>query len=140
MIVNSGFRENKIAKALYVLEVDGDIKGMLITHVDDLCWAFKLGYEESIQNILDEFVVKKVEEGKFRFCGKDVEQQDDMSVIVTCKDAIETVDAIHYVKNKRKADDSATEAEIAQMRSVIGPLRWISRQCHPELRYLVSKL
>ena len=27
-----------------ILEEDGDIKGMLITHVDDLCWAMKPGY------------------------------------------------------------------------------------------------
>ena len=41
-ITGSGFRENKIAKALYVLEKDGDIKGMLVTHVDNLCWAARI--------------------------------------------------------------------------------------------------
>ena len=67
VITESGFRENKIAKALYILEEDGDIKGMLITHVDDLCWAVKPGYEKPIKEILEKFVVKKVEETKFRF-------------------------------------------------------------------------
>ena len=67
VITESGFRENKIAQALYILEEDGDIKGMLITHVDDLCWAVKPGYEKLIQEILDKVVEKKVEETKFRF-------------------------------------------------------------------------
>ena len=61
VIKDSGFRENKIATALYVLEEDGDIKSMLITNVDDLCWIVKPG-------LLDAFILKKVEESKFRFC------------------------------------------------------------------------
>ena len=139
VITGSGFRENKIARALYVLEVDGDIKSMLITHVDDLCWATKPGYEHAIQKILDAFVVKKVEETKFRFCGKDVEQLSDMSIKVTCEDAIEAVGTLNYELNKRKPEDKAGEAEIAQMRSVIGSLGWIARQCHPEISFGVSK-
>ena len=97
-----GSEKNKIAKALYVLEKDGDIKGMMITHVDDLCWAMNPGYEKPIQEVLDAFVVKKVGETKFRFCGKDIEQLDDMSIRVTCEDAIESVSALKYEKNKRK--------------------------------------
>ena len=34
----------------------------------------------------------------------------------------------------------ASEAEIGQMRSVIGSLGWIARQCHPEISYSVSSL
>ena len=108
---------------------------MLITHVDDLCWAMKPGYDEPIEKTLDDFVVKKVEETKFRFCGKDIEQLDDMSIRVTCEDAIESVSALKYEKNKRKPGDSAKEAEIGQMRSIIGSLGWIARQCHPEISY-----
>ena len=48
MITKNGFRENKIAKALYVIEVDGEIMAMLITHVDDLCWAAKPRFEKNM--------------------------------------------------------------------------------------------
>ena len=111
VIIDAGFRECKIAKATYVLEYDNDIKCILITHVDDLCWASKEGYEGPIQKVLEEFVVKKVEEMKFRFCGKAIEQQDDMSVKVTCKDAIENVGYVTYEKRNRKAHDKASDAE-----------------------------
>ena len=113
---------------------------MLITHVDDLCWVMKPGNEEPIQEILDAFIVKKVEETKFRFCGKDIEQLDDMSIRVTCEDAIEGVGVLKYDKNKRKPEDNAKEAEIGPMRSIIGSLGWIARQCHPEISYGVSKM
>lgn len=47
---------------------------------------------------------------------------------------------LKYDKNKRKAEDSGKEAEIGQMRSIIGSLGWIARQCHPEISYGVSKM
>ena len=52
VITENKFRENKIARALYVLEVDNKFKGLLITHVDDLCWCIMPEYEENINNIL----------------------------------------------------------------------------------------
>ena len=57
VILENGFRENKIAKALYHLEFDGEIQGILVTHVDDLCWAVKPEYEANMTRILEEFVV-----------------------------------------------------------------------------------
>ena len=89
---------------------------------------------------MDELVFQEAEEKKFRFCGTDVEQFEDMSTRITCVDAIETVGALKYDKNKRKADVNATEAEIAQMRIIFGSLGWIASQCHPELSYGVSKM
>ena len=139
VIVENEFRENKIAKALYVIEVDHEVKGMLLTHVDDLCWAVYPEYEKHMTNILEAFDVRKVEEGKFRFCGKQVDQQEDKSVMITCTDATEQIGPIKYTIGNRKMHDLATEAEIGQMRSVVGSLGWIARQCRPDISYGGSK-
>ena len=48
-----------------MIEVDGIIQAMLITHVDDLCWAVKPGYEGCMTKILEKFVVEKVQQRKF---------------------------------------------------------------------------
>ena len=139
VIIANKFRECKIAKAMYVIEVDGDIKAMLITHVDDLCFAVKPDHEKWMLNILEEFVVKKVEHTKFRFCGKEIEQLSDYSIKVTCKDSTEQIRKIKFGTKNRKMTDLAGDNEIAQMRSVIGSLGWIARQCRPDLSYDVSK-
>ena len=41
---------------------------MLATHVDDMLWATKPGYEDRVQQLLDRYTIKKVESGTFRFC------------------------------------------------------------------------
>jgi len=139
VIVQNKFRENQIAKALYVIEVNHEIKGMLLTHVDDLCWAVFPEYETYMKKILDTFDVRKVEEEKFRFCGKQVVQLPDKSVMITCEDATEQIGTVKYSIGNRKLNDPATEAEIGQMRSVIGSLGWVARQCRPDISYGVSR-
>ena len=139
VITDNQFRECKIAKALYVVEVDGEIKAMLITHVDDLCWAVKPEFEENMDEILETFVVKKVEQSKFRCCGKEIQQLENFSIKVTSKDSAEQIGPIKFATTGRKMTDLATDNEIAQMRSVIGSLGWIARQCRPDLSYDVSK-
>ena len=91
---------------------------MLATHVDDMLWATKPGYEDRVQQLLDRYTIKTVELGTFRFCGREVIEHSDFSVSVKCKDT----------------------TEIAQLRSVVGSLAWVARQCRPQLSYGVNKL
>ena len=78
VIKENDFAPNKFAPALYSISKDGDIKGLLVTHVDDLGWAVKPGYEANMKKILDTFSVRKVEEGEFRFCGKEIKQLENL--------------------------------------------------------------
>ena len=55
-----------------------------------MLWAATAEAEAAIQKILDTFAVRKVEEGTFRFCGKEVKQSPCFSVLVTCKDTSES--------------------------------------------------
>ena len=125
---------------MYYITVDGDLKVILAAHVDDLIWVCEEGYEEAVEKVLGCFELKKIEEGKFRFCGREYEQLEDFSVKVTCKDNTEKILPINFKKAGRRLDDKATEGEIAQMRSVVGSLAWISRQVRPEMCYHTSKM
>ena len=97
-------------------------------------------HEENINNILREFAVNKDKMSaiSFRFCGKEIEQDRDYNVTVTCRDTTEQIGPIRYTIGSRKLDDQATEKEIDQMRSVVGSLGWIARQCRPDISYDVS--
>ena len=63
----------------------------------------------------------------------------DKGIKRTCRHATEGIGPIRYYVGDRRLDDPASEAEIGQMRSVIGSLGWIARQCRPDLSYAVSK-
>lgn len=140
VIRSSGLKPNRQIKALYSFEVDGDVKCMLATHVDDLLWSAKPGYEYLMEKVLKEFDVRKVDESEFRFCGREIAQDDEYNIKVTCKDTAEKILPVNWRLNGRQEEAAATPGEIAQLRSVVGSLAWITRQCRPELGYYCSRL
>jgi len=140
VIQKAGLKPNKIIKALYSLSEDGDCKVMLATHVDDICFACKPGYEHRVKEILDFFDIRKEEDTEFRFCGREIKQDADGNISVTCKDTSEKITPVNFRVNGRKPTDKGTQGEIAQVRSVVGSLSWVARQCRPELSYDCSRL
>ena len=67
-------------------------------------------------------------------------QHSDFSVSVKCKDTTEKIEPVRYDPKGRKQTDLARAHEIAQLRSVVGSLAWVARQCKPQLSYGVNKL
>ena len=139
-ILSTGLKEKAVLRALYINQEDREPKSMLATHVDDMLWATKPGYEDRVQQLLDRYTIQTVESGTFRFCGREVIQHSDFSVSVKCKDTTEKIEPVRYDPKGRKQTDLARDHEIAQLRSVIGSLVWVARQCRPQLSYGVNKL
>ena len=113
---------------------------MMGSHVDDVMWAADSKYESMVKEFLGNFVIKHQKEGNFRFCGREYEQLEDFSIRITCQDNTEKILPINFDKGLRKLEAKATAGEIAQMRSVVGSLAWIARQCRPRLCYTCSRL
>ena len=113
---------------------------LLATRVDDMLWATKPGYEDRVQQLVDHYTLKTVESGTFRFCGRSVVQHPDFSISFRCKDTTEKIELVRYDPKWRKQTDLARVREVAQLRSVVGSLPWVARQCRPQLSYGVKKL
>ncbi len=85
---------------------------MLATHVDDMLWATKPGYEHMIQQLLDRYTLKSVETKAFGFCGREVTQHDDYSITVTCKDNIEKIEPIRFEMRSQKEGQCIRERDL----------------------------
>jgi len=118
----------------------GRIALMAGAHVDDIMWAAVPEYERIMTDLFKHFELNQIEEGNFRFCGREYSQSEDFSVYVTCKNNTEKILPISFQKGTRGLEHKATPSEIAQDRSVVGSLAWIARQTRPDLCYQTSKL
>ena len=116
------------------------MKVMLITHVDDMAWAAKPGYEFMIEKILKLFDMRKIVEDEFRFCGREVVQDAEGNITVTCKSTTESILPVNFRVEGRSPEDKALDHEVSQLRSVTGSIAWICRQCRPALSYLSSRM
>ena len=111
---------------------------MLGTHVDDILWAADDESQKVIDRILAEFDIREIKESNFRYFGLDIDQDENFTVSVSAKDNIENIEAITYPGDSQLTR-KCNEAEVSQLRSVVGALSWISCQCKPELLYRVSR-
>ena len=140
VMIDAGFRENRIMIATYSYSDEkGDIKAIVGSHVDDLLWASKPEVDRMMEHVLKTFECGKIEEGNFRYCGKEIVQDDDFNITVTCKQTTLKMKPI-VIKQGRKASDNLNDDEKSQMKSIAGSLSWMTRQCRPDLAYRTSKV
>ena len=138
--LRAGLRECKLARSAYVFVVDGKIKVFMGAHVDDLLWAAVEGFEYVMDALLKNFEVKEIHTGTLRFCGREYKQSEDGSVLITCTSNTNSILPINFQSIGRTPESAATAGEISQLRSVVGSLSWIARQCRLDFSYHCSKL
>jgi hypothetical protein len=139
-MLQAGYSLNKILPTLFAFRDCNDhIVGMMASNVDDLLFAASGDAEKAIYKVLKGFNVDKVQEGEFRFCGKEVKQYEDFSIKVTVKDNTEKIRPI-TIPDRKRLIDPCSPGEITQVRSVTAALAWIGRQARPDLSYRVSRL
>ena len=141
VVTKTGLKQSSLCPALFTYSEDGDIKVMLGSHVDDLLFACKPGFEGYVSKIQKAFDVddSKLTYKDFRFCGREISQDDEGNITVTCKATAEKIEPIQYRTGIKKTE-SCNDQEKAQLRSVVGSLAWVARQSRPDLSYRVSKL
>ena len=73
----------------------------------------------------------KISEKNFRFCGREIEQDEQRNIQVTCTATAEKIEPVKYSTGMKRTD-LANDAENAQLRSVVGSLSWVARQARPD--------
>ena len=126
--------------ALYAVRRDGELRGYIATHVDDVLWNSDKVVDEVMQRVQERFTFGSTDEGPFRYCGRNIEDKGDY-IQISSPETLEKVKPIHIARaRERQIADAATPEEQSQMRGVLGSLGWIARLCRPELAYKTSAL
>ena len=130
---------SKIEPALlFYLAVGGKLRGILITHVEDLFRAGEGPEFESTIDSMEKEIHLKVKKQKFRFCGKNLAQKNG-NIEIDQIDAIEGIDYMQLTKERRlQVNAPLTATEVSQFGALIGQLGWVARQSRPDVTVNVS--
>ena len=147
-LIAGGVRENRVLSAVYTLTVDGQLRGIVATHVNDLLYAFDGPVGQGVINhIKQHLILSKESECNFSFCGREVRQDaenDDYTVRVTCEATTLTINEIRFEGNhvhvRKTAQERLTTSEQEQYESVTGSLQWVARIARVESQAAVSRL
>lgn len=140
-LIASGLRAVDLEQSAYYLPgPEGEVAGLLGAHVDDLLWCGGKAMDNVMLAVQKKYKFGSVSGNEFRFCGRVFNQTPD-GILVTCPNVMDRVKPI-YVSPLRKKDRAAQAEphEIAQLRSVVGSLAWLSRVCRPDLAFGVNQL
>jgi hypothetical protein len=98
-------------EAFYFCYENGKLVGMILTHVDDFDISGTKEFVERMRRILmKELKVSKVEKGKFRFTGIDVEKTDK-GITVSMEDYTNSIEKIEDIR-KAKGEELLTKTEM----------------------------
>ena len=119
-------------EAFYYKNVNGNLLGMIITHVDDFQVA---GSDQFIDSILERLnstlTVSKVERGSFRFTGIDVQKVHD-GIVLSMDEYAKSFEEIKEIKRVKK-DTSLTKTEMKLFRKYVGKMNWLAENTRPDL-------
>ena len=145
-LLECGLKEVPMETSAYYLPgPEGEVLGLLGTHVDDLFWCGGAEMDDVIAKVQERYKFRITnaedsEDGIFKFCGRLISQTND-GVTLNSPGVLDRVRAIFIEPMRRKQRGlPATPAEIAQLRSVVGSLSWYSRVCRPDLAFQVNQL
>ena len=140
--IEIGLRPVPHEAACYVLNDDNqNIRGMVVSHVDDLLWTGDDEMQNKMRELQDVLKFGSLDtEDSFSYCARIISQTAD-GIRVTCPNTAAKVRPI-LVKGARRSqrDSPATDVEINQLRSVLASLNWVARVCRPDICYVLSNL
>ena len=136
---NLGLRTVPGDEAFYFENRENKLIGFVLSHVDDFTVA---GTDEFIEKIVSgisrKFTVSKIERGKFRFTGLDVDV-DKGKIGVSMEDYAESVEPLKEIR-KANRDEKLTKIEMQEYRKYTGKISWLSQGTRPDLGFTALQM
>ena len=136
-LLSDGWVESKLEPALFYLRVDGKLKGILVTHVDDIEGGLhpsflQKAFQKSSQAL--EFATDSMKD--FIFRGREIKQTEQGHIDVSMRNYALSMRPIKMdAIRKKQLESDLTAEELEQMHSSAGELGWITRQLRCDLAY-----
>ena len=105
--------------AFYYWHEEGELRGAVLTHVDDLILSGNVDFIEKIRaGIADALMVSMVEKDKFRFTSWDIEKYDNQ-VRATRKDYAKSIERITEIRKGDNHHDSLSNQDFSIKKNIM---------------------
>ena len=136
LVENLGYQASKSDPCLYFLfGKNQELCGIISVATDDLLHGGDRRHWEKMQWLNKNYRLGKFTEGNGRFTGKEIEVQEDGSILVHQKLYAETRIKEIPIERGRKGRKMSrcTAEEITQLRGLLGGLAWLSKETRPDI-------
>ena len=128
-----GLVQSNLDHTLYLYFENKELRGMILTHVDDFLYCGADGFEEKVMIPLSKrFVVGSRDEKDFKYIGLHIVQEENFEIFVDQNDYSESIIIQGGVKNK---NIDLTSEEYTRFRALVGALQWLVNGSRPDLAF-----
>ena len=135
-------KSSKYDKAIFNWYDQGELSGIITSHVDDFFWCGTESFKSNvIDNLRDIFEFGEEHSDFFKYIGLYIQQQENGKIILNQNEEIEQLE-IPLISRERLSDKNSplNTEEIKTLRSVCGKLNWIASKSRPDLSFDVCDL
>ena len=134
-----GLRQVSGDPAMFTFHQDGKLAGIVCLHVDDLLLMGNNYFLQHVpQKLFQLFKFSKVEKGKFKYLGCEIEKCQNGNITLNQNEYIENIQEVDYPTDRNNCP--VKEFERKEIRRVVGELLWVSLMTRPDLSFEVNHL
>lgn len=141
-LVTLGMSLCRLEPALFYWHQNGQLQGIVCTHMDDFLWRGTECFERRVIDRLEEqFLIGAEEHNCFRYLGTEINQEKNVIKVNQdnyIKHGIQEVD-ISKAHMSRKGDE-VNEKEKTNYRALVGQINWLATQTRLDVAYDVCEL
>jgi len=134
-----GFKKISGDSAVFTYHQAGKLIGLACIHVDDLLFMGNNIFKQMIiQKFFNAFKISKVEHGKFKYLGCEIERKKNGDITLQQNEYIKTVREVECPTSGNSCP--VNDSERKEIRRVVGELLWVALMTRPDLAFEVNQL
>lgn len=141
VLVQSGCTQSQLDPALYYLQIDGKLVGMVASHIDDFLHCGEGIFDDIVMERLKKrFLAGRLEEGQFRYIGFRMNQNDD-GIMLDQEEYVEDVESVKMMPQRATQKlESLSVKEHTELRGLVGRLNWAVQGSRPDMAFEMIEL
>jgi len=134
-LLQLGCQTSDLEPAMFLYQVNGTLRGFILTHVDDFLYGGDDLFEDKIIKPLSaKYHTSRLESGTFRYVGINIVQGTD-KVVLHQNDYLQGLSDDDLPTPTRESDRDLNSVEYSLFRSLVGKLNWLSNGTRPEMSF-----
>jgi len=133
-LLRLGFKQCDLDPAMFSLQSDGKLNGIICCHVDDFLHAGNEQFEKLMSKLRERFLAGKVEAEDFKYIGFNI-TQDSNTITVDHSAYMEAIQGENVDLNRTSSHEVLNSEEQTTYRRLIGRLNWAVQGSRPDMAF-----
>ena len=134
-LIKCGCKQSRLDKAVFRWTDNNILEGIFVLHVDDFLITGSIKFFNAVGgHIITKYIIGKRKNGHFEYVGLKISKTSSR-ITVDQNAYAEEIEIPNFNVKGRKNDSKVTQAELHDLRCIVGQVQWVSSQTRPDLSY-----